>query len=223
MTKIVYRKASNETSDRLQKEIGSILAAKGMDVSWIACRTMQALEYAIYKEGDAVVLVNERYSAEEAYGPWDIAGLCDIRKVRIVACVERVRYGTAFMAVLYASGIMDAVYEDDLDPRKVADLIQTGRSRGESRKYYGITSMEEVVSVLQVMDRDALERYVRYITSGIDREEMAARYQEVTKKLSSAEKYYLASDIPEDILAVIGETAMFKPPQAEKRGMFRFF
>lgn len=224
MVNILYLKASQESADKLQGEVCSILESRGVQLSWIACRSMQAMEYAVYRERDAVALINERCPSGVRFGPWDIAGLRDIRRVRVIACVDRIRYGTSYMAVLYAGGIMDALYEDDSDSRRIADLVQRGRSRSESRAYYGITSMEEVVSVLQVMDQEALARYIRYIKAGIDKEEMIARYQEVTKKLGCVEECCLASNVPEEILEEIrGNTEKFKPPWAEKRSRLRFF
>lgn len=224
MVNILYLTASHESADGLQGEVSSILESRGMQLSWIACKSIQAMEYALYKEKNAVVLINERCPSGERFSPWDIAGLRDIHKVRVIACVDRIRYGTPYMAVLYAGGIMDALYEDDSDSRRIADLVQSGRNRSESRAYYGITSMEEVVSVLQVMDQEALARYVRYIKAGVDKEEMVARYQEVTKKMGCVEECCLASNVPEEILEEIrGNTEKFKPPWAEKRSRLRFF
>ena len=151
MVHIVYLTASDKSQGRLQEEVSSILAARDAQFAWIPCSSMQAMEYAVYRETDAVALISERCCPGGRLGAWDIAGLRDIRKVRVIACVDRIRYGTSYMAVLYAGGVMDALYEDDLEPRRIADLIQNGRRRGESRAYYGITAMEDVVSVLQVM------------------------------------------------------------------------
>lgn len=226
MVHIVYLTASDGSQGRLQEEVSGIFAARGAQFAWIPCSSMQAMEYALYRETDAVALISERCCPGGRLGAWDIAGLRDIRKVRVIACVDRIRYGTSYMAVLYAGGVMDALYEDDLEPRRIADLIQNGRRRGESRAYYGITAMEEVVSVLQVMEQEVLERYVRYIRSGVDEGEMVARYQEVTNKLSCVERCCLTSSMPEDILEEIGETIMpekSKPPRAEKVGRLHIF
>ncbi|HBA46391.1 MAG: hypothetical protein HFH85_20690 [Lachnospiraceae bacterium] len=226
MVDVLYLAESCRNPDKMQEEVSSILKVRGMDCSWVVCSSMQAMEYEIFKKKDAVALINERSSAGENYGPWDIAGLRDIQQVRVIACVDRIRYGTSYMAVLYAGGITDALYEDDLDSRKIADLIQTGRSRSQSRKYYGLTSMEEVISVLQVMDRESLQRYIRYIAAGIDKEDMVARYQEVTKRLGSVEKCCLTKNIPEEILEEIGGTVIpekLKLLRAEKKGRFRIF
>ena len=122
--------------------------------------------------------------------------------------------------------LCEKLYEDDLEPRRIADLIQNGRRRGESRAYYGITAMEDVVSVLQVMEQEVLERYVHYIRSGVDKGEMVARYQEVTNKLSCVERCCLTASMPEDILEEIGETIMpekSKLPRAEKGGRLHIF
>lgn len=222
MVNILYLTTSHGSADRLQGEVGGILESRGMQFSWIACSSMQAMEYAVYREKNAVALMNERCPSGERFGPWDIAGLCDIRKVRVIACVDRIRYGTPYMAVLYAGGVLDALYEDDSDSRRIADLVQNGRSRSESRAYYGISSMEETISVLQVMDQEALERYVRYIKAGVDKEEMIARYQEVTKKLGCVEECCLASSVPEEILEEVrGSTEGVRPPWGGKRGRLR--
>ena len=225
MLNILYLATFDESQERLQGEVGSILAARGIQFCWGACGSMQAMEYAVYREKDAVVLINERDSSGGRMSPWDITALCDIRRVRVVACVERIRYGTPYMAALYAGGIMEALYEDDADARRIADLIQNGRGRGESRAYYGISSIEEVVSVLQIMDQEVLERYIRYIRAGAGKEEMSARYQEVTKKLSCMEECCLASSVPEEILEEIkgNMRERIRPPQEDKKGRLRIF
>lgn len=225
MVNIIYLETTRESVDRLQGEVGGILASRGVEFSLIACSSIQAVEYAVYREKDAVVLMNERRPSGERFSPWDIAGLRDISRVRVIACVDRIRYGTPFMAVLYAGGVVDALYEDDSDSRRIADLIQNGRGRSESRAYYGIASMEELISVLQVMDQETLARYIRYIEAGADKEEMIARYQEVTKKMGCVEECCLASNVPEEILGEIkgNMPERFKPPQAGKRGRLRIF
>ena len=67
--------------------------------------------------------------------------------------VDRKHYGTDYMAVLYAAGITDAVYEEDADAEELTKRILSRRSRRESREYYGIRSMDEVVSVLDILGK----------------------------------------------------------------------
>lgn len=210
LIKVVYGATIQKVPESLKKEVESILLSKGQEVSWIACSSKQHLEYAVSQEEDAIVLIQERDTCGELYGSWEIAAIRDIKGVRVVACVERIHYGTPFMSVLYAGGILDALYEDEADPVHIAERFLSGRNRAECRRYYGIGSIREVIPVLQVMDQPTLDRYVRFISGGVDREEMLDRYHEVAKKLGPTENGCLAQQLPENIAEEISEDAVFE-------------
>lgn len=216
MVKIIYIADAEEGSFR--KEVGDLLLSKGQEVLWINCSNRQELEYAVSKEEGAVVLLQEMGHPEERYEAWNIAALRDIGKVRVVSCVKRIHYGTSFMAVLYASGIMDALFEDEADAEHIAERLAVQRNRRECREYYGIHSMEEAVSVLQIIEQDTLERYIRFIDGGVNGEEMLARFREVAKKLCHMEKCCLAEMLPENVREEIGADAGLEKlhiPQSE--------
>lgn len=217
MIKIIYVSETNEASDFLTKEVGGLLLAKGQEVLWINCNNRQELEYAVSKEKGAVVLLQEMDHPEERCEAWNIAAIRDIGKVRVVSCVKRIHYGTSFMAVLYASGIMDALFEDEADPEHIAERLTVQRNRRECREYYGIRSMEEAISALQIIEQDTLERYIRFIDGSTNGEEMLARFHEVTKKLCYMEKCCLVEMLPENVREEIGADAgleKFHFPQA---------
>lgn len=167
------------------------------------CLSRQEVEYKVFSmdnHENAVILLQENMDTSASYQSWEIAALRDIRRIPVVVSVDRKHYGTDYMAVLYAAGIMDAVYEEDADAEELAKRILSRRSRRESREYYGIRSMDEVVSVLGILGKDALERYIHYISAGIDARDTQLRYQEVRNKLSHVENCCLAEHLPENIM-----------------------
>lgn len=226
MIKVICGTTLQKVPESLKKEVEDILLSKGQEISWMVCSSKQHLEYAVSQDGDAIVLIQERDTGKERYEAWEIASIRDIKEVRVIACVERIHYGTPFMSVLYAGEILDALYEDEADPLHIAERLIAGRDRGDCRKYYGIGSLEEVISVLQVMDQPTLDRYVRFINGGVDREEILERYHEVSRKLNQAENACLAQQLPENIVEEIRGDAVFGKYRSlqsvnEKRGASR--
>lgn len=218
MIKVIYKTMAKEAEGCLKKEIGEILLSRGQEISWIGCGSRQELEYAISKDKDVIVLLQEGDYQEERCEAWEIAAIRDIEKVRVVPCVRRVHYGTSFMAVLYAGGIVDALFEDEADAEHIAGRLTARRNRRDCREYYGIRSINEVISVLQIVEQDTLERYIRFIDGGINKEEMLVRFQEVAKKLCYMEKCCLVESLPENVLVEIAEDAELQKiyfPQSE--------
>lgn len=213
LIKVICRSEIKEEAESFQKEVESILVSKGQEVLWIECDSIQDLEYMVSKEKDAVVLLQERNNGDERCAAWEIAAIRDIRNVRVIVCVKRLHYGTSFMAILYVAGIVDALFEEDADAVHIAERLLASRSRRECRMYYGIRSIQEVTAVLEIMEQDTLDRYVRYINGSADREEMLIRFHEVVKKLSYIEKCCFVEKMPEDIRMEIG-----KDVELEKRG-----
>lgn len=189
------------------------------------CLSKQEVEYktfSIDNHENAVVLLQENMDTSASYQSWEIAALRDIKRIPVVVSVDRKHYGTDYMAVLYAAGIMDAVYEEDAAAEELTKRILSRRSRRESREYYGIRSMDEVVSVLDILGKDTLERYIHYIGAGTDAQDMQLRYQEVRNKLSYVENCCLIENLPENIIQELQEDEGFalyqKTLQKMKKG-----
>lgn len=167
------------------------------------CLSKQEVEYKTFSmdnHENAVILLQENMDTSASYQSWEIAALRDIKRIPVVVSVDRKHYGTDYMAVLYSAGIMDAVYEEDANAEELTKRILSRRSRRESREYYGIRSMDEVVSVLDILGKDALERYIHYIGAGIDAQDTLLRYQEVRNKLSYVENCCLIENLPENTI-----------------------
>ncbi len=184
------------------------------------CLSKQEVEYKVFsmdKRAKVVILLQENMDTSASYQSWEIAAIRDIRRVPVVVSVDRKHYGTDYMAILYAAGIMDAVYEEDADAEELTKRILSRRSRKECREYYGIRSMDEVVAVLDVLGKDTLERYIHYISAGIDTQDTHLRYQEVRKKLSYVENCCLAEHLPESIIQELQTDEGFAPYQKIKQ------
>lgn len=206
--KVLYGMNMVKQEQPLLLEIEEMLQSEDMVLSVEELKSKAEAEYAVYRETDSgLFFIPERCFFQNAYQAKELAALRDIRKVRIVASVDRSHYGTAYMSVLYAAGILDAVFEDEADARRITGLLLRGRNRRECREYYGIRSIKDAVSVLRIMEEDMVGRYVRYISSGADAGEMLSRYQEIEKKLNYIENCCLAERLPESVLEEIRDEA----------------
>lgn len=203
-------------SNGLVERICQMALERGKKLTIHPCLSKQEVEYKVFsinKDTKAVVLLQENMDTSASYQAWEISALRDIRRIPVVVSVDRKHYGTDYMAVLYAAGIMDAVYGEDANAEELTKRILSRRSRKECREYYGIKSMDEVVAVLDVLGRDTLERYIHYVSAGIDTEDTHLRYQEIRKKLSYVENCCLAEHFPEGILQELQTDEGFAPYQ----------
>lgn len=198
--------------------ICELAAYKGTELIIHRCKNKQEIEYGIYTATDkSVVLLHEKMEKSEPYTSWEIASLRDIRKIPVVLFLSREHYGTEYMMTLYAAGIVDAVYEEDVVAENITERLLSRRPRKECREYYGIQSLEEVAAVLDVIAQETLERYIRYISSGMDKEDILMRYQEVAKKLSDVENYSLANNLPDYIITEIKGDIKFLPKTKKEK------
>lgn len=117
------------------------------------------------------------------------------------------REGTGEPFPEHAAGILDAVFEDEADARRITQLLLCGRNRKECREYYGVRSVRDAASALQIMEEETADRYVRYISSGADGGEMLSRYREIEKKLNYMENCCLAERLPESVMEEISDDA----------------
>lgn len=164
------------------------------------CKSKLEIEYAVFKEkGMANVLLEENSFAGMPYLAWEIASLKDIGQAHIVVLLDRRHFGTAYLDILYAAGILDAVFEEEGDAAMAAGLFQKSRNRKESRGYYGLYSLRGTSSVLQVMEQERVERYIRYIGAGTSEEDVLARYREIETQLKNIEICCLVWNLPESL------------------------
>ncbi len=209
----------------LVERICQIALEREIKIAVHPCFSKQEVEYRVFSlaaHENTVVLLQENMDMSVSYQAWEIAALQDIRRIPVVVSVDRKHYGTDYMAVLYAAGIMDAVYDEDADAGELTKRILSRRSRREAREYYGIRSMDEVVSVLDIIGKDTLERYFRYISAGMDAHYTQLRYREVQTKLSYVENCYLAEHLPENVIQELQTDKGFalyqKAMQKRKKG-----
>lgn len=199
LLKVICRSGVKSLAEFFREEIESILLPKKQNILWLECDSMQELEYRASRNKDAIVLLQEYERKDERGLAWELTEIRDAGNIRVVCSIRHFHYGTSFMAILYAAGIMDALFEEDTDAVHIAERLLAPRRREECRKYYGIHSIQEVMSVLEIMEQDTMERYIRYIGGSIDGEEMSERFHEVVKKLSYPEKCCFMEKIPEDM------------------------
>lgn len=79
-------------------EMEELLRAGDMALSLLELKSKAEAEYAVYRETDsALFFVPERCFYQNAYQAGELAALRDIRKIRVVAVVDRSHYGTAYI------------------------------------------------------------------------------------------------------------------------------
>lgn len=167
------------------------------------CKSKIEVEHAVAcAEPGSHILLQELFLPIDPYGAWELSVLRDIREVQITVSLSRKHYGSSYLAVLYAAGILDAVYEDEATAACIAEHIFIRRDRKTCREYYGIT-IEEVMGTLQVMEQPAVKRYMHYIGTAGGQEEMIDRYEEITSRLDRIQKQYLVSQLPPAFIEVL--------------------
>lgn len=198
--KIICVRVEGTSQNTFPEKVKSQLEHMGNRVVLQECRSKLEIEYAVFQEkGTANVLLEENCFAGMPYLAWEIASLKDIGQAHIVVLLDRRHFGTAYLDILYAAGILDAVFEEERDAAMAAGLFQKGRNRKESRGYYGLRSLQGTSSVLQVMEQERVERYIRYIGAGASEEDVLARYREIETQLKNIEICCLVGNLPESL------------------------
>lgn len=196
--KIICGKPGGAYQDAFPQKVKAQLEQMGNHVTLRECRSKLEIEYAVFQEkGMANVLLEENSFAGMPYLAWEIASIKDIGQAHVAVLLDRRHFGTAYLDILYAAGILDAVFEEEGDVAMAAGLLQKGRNRKESRAYYGLLTLHGTSSVLQVMEQERIERYVRYIGAGISGEDVLARYKEIKAQLKNMEVCCLVGNLPE--------------------------
>ena len=94
---------------------------------------------------DIQVIILSEYQGRERMSPEDIEQIESISKSNgmvIIPVVNEQERGNSYLAQLFSLGIYTAVYEADSAPENLSNLILHGRSRAETKEYYGISTQQ---------------------------------------------------------------------------------
>lgn len=189
--------------DAIQGAINDRAGREDKQAVFHFCRSKMEVGYAVAcAEPGSHVLLQESFLPIDPYGAWELSALRDIREIQITVSLSKKHYGSSYLAVLYAAGILDAVYEEEATAACIAEHIFVRRGRKACRDYYGIT-IGEAMGTVQVMEQPVVKRYIHYIGTAGGQEEMIDRYEEITSQLDRIQRQYLALQLPPEFLAVL--------------------
>lgn len=191
--------------DAIQRAITARAEREERQVLFHFCGSKIEVEHAVAcAEAGSQVLLQELFVPIDPYQAWELSALRDIREVKITVSLSKKHYGSSYLAVLYAAGILDAVYEDEATAARIADYIFYQRGRKSCREYYGI-SIAEAMEAMQIIDQSLIKRYVHHIGTAGGQESMVDRFVEIASRLDLVQKQFLASQLPPEFVQVLKE------------------
>ena len=114
------------------------------------------------------------------------------------------------MRMLYAAGILDALYEEDAYAEKIVELLCHGRTRKEARRYYGIESTSDVEKAMQIIDEDRLKSFLSYIENGGSFNETLGRYEFIASRMTAVENLYLIRNMGSRLPNAVCDSELFR-------------
>lgn len=191
--------------DAVQRAVTASAERDNRQVLFQYCNSKIEVEHAVMcAEAGDHVLLQELFVPVDPYHALELSALRDIRDVKITVSLSKKHYGSSYLAVLYAAGILDAVYEDEATAARIAEHIFCRRGRKSCREYYGIT-IAEAMATTQIMDQSLIKRYIHHIGIAGGQEEMVDRFAEITSRLDLIQKQFLASQLPPEFIQVLKE------------------
>lgn len=132
---------SNTETEGIKKELLEAAKNRGIELVMVhRYRKEGILEYVQEHLDFQTVILQEVLQRSAPYTADDLVRLTDDRHINVIVSLSPIHQGTDFMAVLYAAGIYNAVFEKDAYADVIINLMLQGRTRKEARKYYGISN-----------------------------------------------------------------------------------
>lgn len=189
--------------DSIQAAIAARAERQDMQVVYYFCRSKIEVEHAVACAGSSChVLLQELFIPFDPYKAWELSAIRDVRNVDITISLSKNHYGSSYLAVLYASGILDAVYEEEATASCIAEHIFSGRGRKACREYYGIT-IAEAMGTVQIIEQSVVKRYVHHLGAASCQEDMVKRFAEIAELLDPIQKHFLASQLPPEYVQIL--------------------
>lgn len=156
-----------------------------------------------------VAVIQEAMQSTSPYEAEELAELMDLNHINVIVILNKKHKGKMYMKILYASGILNALYEEDATAQNIVDLILTPRRRDKCRQYYGITSPVDAVEALEIINETRLRNYIDYLESANNQEEIISRYRYITRQLKDIENIVLIQHLPELVREHLKEDATY--------------
>lgn len=202
---------NNETSILLKERLQEAAAEKGLKLQIVSrYRKEGVYQYVTEHPEYQYVILQEILQSSSPYTAEDVALLTEERDVRVIIVLNKNHAGNRYMRVLYAAGILDALYEEDAYAEKIVELLCRGRTRKEARRYYGIESAADVEKAMQIIDEDRLKSFLSYIESGGPYNETISRYEFVATRMTAVENLHLIRNMGPRLPKVLADSDLFR-------------
>lgn len=219
--KILYGLTLN-TAQKLKEPLETALNNAGREIQTV-CRYRKEGIYQYAKEQkDILIILEENLQGNNPYDQEDIQQLTDISGNRIIFLVNRSHYGSNYLKILYACGVYDALFLDEVTPAAILDLINHERNNEEARKYYGISISRDMEKIQQIINLNYLNDYLEFLEEACLPQDINYRYRFVASRLGEEENRILAASLPDASIRVLqgNEIYHFYAESGKKRRIF---
>lgn len=208
--KILYG-LSLETSEKLREPLEQELGRKGKSLQTV-CRYRKegVYQYAKDQEDGILLILEENLQSGSPYEKEELMQLTDIGENRIIFLLDRAHYGDDYIKILYACGIYDALFLDEVDSRKFMALLKKERTNAEARKYYGIETARDREKVDNVVNMECLNSYLEFVETGMLAEDVNRKYRFAVSRLSAKENRALAASLPGPVTRMLQGNELYQ-------------
>lgn len=208
--KILYG-LSLETSEKLRASLEQELEQKGKILQTV-CRYRKegVYQYAKEQEEDILLILEENLQSGSPYEKEELMQLADIGENRIIFLLDRAHYGDDYIKVVYACGIYDALFLDEVDSRKLMMLLKKERTNAEARKYYGIETARDREKADNVVNTEYLNSYLEFVETGMLAEDVDQKYRFAVSRLNIKENRVLAASLPGTVTRMLQGNELYQ-------------
>lgn len=202
---------NNETSILLKERLQEAALKKGLKLQIVSrYRKEGVYQYIVEHPDYQYAILQEILQSSSPYTAEDAALLTDEQNTRVIIVLNKSHAGNRYMRVLYAAGILDALYEEDAYAEKIVELLFQGRTRKEARKYYGIETVADVEKSMQIIDEERLKNFLSYIEGGGPLGETNSRYEFVAARMTAAENLHLLKNMGSGLSKTLSGSELFQ-------------
>lgn len=208
--KILYG-LSLETSEKLREPLEQELERKGKSLQTV-CRYRKdgVYQYAKDQTDGILLILEENLQSGSPYEKEELMQLTDIGGNRIIFLLDRAHYGDSYIKMLYACGVYDAMFLDEVDSGKFITLLKKGRTNAEARKYYGIETARDREKVNNIVNTECLNSYLEFVETGMLAEDVNQKYRFAVSQLNTKENRVLAVSLPRTVTCMLQGNELYQ-------------
>lgn len=164
------------------------------------------------KKNYDVLILNELIDPNKYIELDEIDKLRDESEVRIIYIVDESRENlNEHMKSLFALGVMDAIYSEDLDLGTLANLIHCGRSRKDAKLYYDLDSdINYNLKSLKIIEEEELKRVLKSFEETEGKEEISSLFNLAVETYNNDQILFLISHLDNVSKSKLKDDELFK-------------